>query len=425
MSSRSRTMGGTSEGNSGTGAVAIYPLLLRYLRPEALICATELDETSVKHAQTTLRANSVPESSIQVMRAPNALEKDGRILFPLFEADPPNAFDLTVCNPPFFASEEEMQRGADLKAEQAHAAGTAAANELITPGGEVAFVRQMMVDSLDAAALQAERGARHAWYTSLIGKYASLQPLVHFLKERCVSPGNASPKPSTTEQNAHASQVNNYFVKTIRQARTSRWILGWSFSPVRLPDSLTRPDVLVPGTSFAHLLPPATTISHTPVPPVNSAALRERVITVLHTIDMPVEWDNSSEGASAAVLVPVLITWSRAARRQAQRAKAAEGNALGTPESPTQGSQASPEPLFIARLSFEAQTHPTDAKGGGMALANGATLHLEWLQGKDRQAVDAFWKFLLTKAELLGAALAPSQGRSHAVPYPAKRSRVS
>lgn len=173
----------------GTGAVAIYPLLLLNLRPESQICATELDETSYRHARATLRTNSIPETSIQVLQAPLA-DEGGRILFPLFDPEPPNAFDLTVCNPPFFVSEEEMQRGTELKAEEAHAAGTAAANELITPGGEVAFVKQMITDSLDAAEVQAQRGAAHAWYTSLIGKYASLQPLVHFLKERNVSQAN-------------------------------------------------------------------------------------------------------------------------------------------------------------------------------------------------------------------------------------------
>ena len=31
------------------------------------------------------------------------------------------AFDITICNPPFFSSAEEMQEGQKLKVESAHA----------------------------------------------------------------------------------------------------------------------------------------------------------------------------------------------------------------------------------------------------------------------------------------------------------------
>lgn len=220
-------------------------------------------------------------------------------------------------------------------------------------------------------------------------------------------------------------QVDNYFVETIRQARTSRWILGWSFSPVRLPDSLIRPENLIHGTSFAHLLPPATTLSHTPVPPLDGAALRERVVAVLKTINMPVEWYKASEKASA-VLVPMSNTWSRAARRQAQRDKTAQGGAPDGTQGTKQDTRPSLEPLFIAKLSFEEQVKMAADESGASAHADGATLQLEWLQGKDRQVVDAFWKFLLTKAELLGTVL-PVASEPRRVPPPshsAKRARA-
>jgi methyltransferase len=32
------------------------------------------------------------------------------------------------------------------------------------------------------------------------------------------------------------TQINNYFVKSIKQAKTARWILGWSHTSTRLQD---------------------------------------------------------------------------------------------------------------------------------------------------------------------------------------------
>lgn len=60
-------------------------------------------------------------------------------------------------------------------------APTAASNELITPGGEVAFVGQMMDES-------AELQERCAWYTSLLGKASSIAPLISRLKAGKVRP---------------------------------------------------------------------------------------------------------------------------------------------------------------------------------------------------------------------------------------------
>jgi 23S rRNA A1618 N6-methylase RlmF len=58
------------------------------------------------------------------------------------------AFTFTMCNPPFYSSEEEMMIAAGLKVETSHAAPTAATNELITDGGEVEFVAKMIRNSV-------------------------------------------------------------------------------------------------------------------------------------------------------------------------------------------------------------------------------------------------------------------------------------
>ena len=139
---------------SGTGHVAIYPLLLHRTKPDAIVYATgesrmahptrltpECDEESLKHSQAVLDKNGIPPSAIKLLQAP----PKGRILFPLLDTP----VDITMCNPPFYASRQEMEEGMDIKAVGPHAAPTASSNELITRGGEVAFVSQMIAESME------------------------------------------------------------------------------------------------------------------------------------------------------------------------------------------------------------------------------------------------------------------------------------
>lgn len=196
----------------GTGHVAIYALLLSRLRPDAEIVATELDAVSLEHARATVTANSA--GKVTVLPAPEAH------LFPfssptLSEEDDLNGaaeardeyFTFTMCNPPFFSSTDDAAASRDLKALPAPAAPTAAANEEITAGGEVEFVGHMIDDSV-------RLGEKVAWYTSLVGRYESLHELVRKLRE----------------------VTGNYYVVSLRQAKTARWVLAWGFGKERLPD---------------------------------------------------------------------------------------------------------------------------------------------------------------------------------------------
>jgi hypothetical protein len=83
------------------------------------------------------------------------------------------------------------------------------------------------------------------WYTSLIGKYSSLAPLVDLLRKHQVSPARSAashpPRVSLT-----VFQVDNYFIKSIKQAKTARWILGWSHATTRLPDVSLRSPLMAP-----------------------------------------------------------------------------------------------------------------------------------------------------------------------------------
>jgi 23S rRNA A1618 N6-methylase RlmF len=53
-----------------------------------------------------------------------------------------------MCNPPFYSSHDEITSANELKIQPSSAVPTAADNELITEGGEVAFVGKMIDESV-------------------------------------------------------------------------------------------------------------------------------------------------------------------------------------------------------------------------------------------------------------------------------------
>ncbi|WWC86060.1 uncharacterized protein L201_000931 [Kwoniella dendrophila CBS 6074] len=351
----------------GTGATAIYPILLHRLRSDAQITATELDETSYNHAVSVLAQNSISSQAINILHAPSS----NPILFPIL-SDETSKWDLTICNPPFFGSEEEMREGQYGKEEGAHAAPTAAHNELITDGGEVDFVGNMIEESLQI-------GESCRWFTSLIGKYSSLTPLVDQLRR---------------------NKIDNYLLKSIKQSKTTRWILGWSYSPIRLPDALARPEEVLSTTSFSRLLPQPNTFSHKPQPAVPVEDLKRKVTDVLHSISIDFRYPSSdtancNEDQEKPVITirPKLNTWSRSARRAiARQAEQSSDTTPGGSIDQSNQEEENSEPLFVARIRFIPPLTPKDFP----------SVSLDWLEGKDRTIVEGLWKYILTKTELIG-----------------------
>jgi 23S rRNA (adenine1618-N6)-methyltransferase len=111
-----------------------------------------------------------------------------------------------MCNPPFYESKTEMLTSAAAKQRPPFTACTGSENEMVTPGGEIAFVSRMIDESL---ILQ----DRVQWYTSMLGKFSSLPTLVQKLRDR---------------------GVDNYAVtEFIQGSKTRRWGIAWSFDDLR------------------------------------------------------------------------------------------------------------------------------------------------------------------------------------------------
>ena len=114
--------------------------------------------------------------------------------------------DFTICNPPFYSSASELEACAKSKSRPPSSACTGADIEMVTPGGEVAFVSRMVDESRHLR-------YRCQWYTSMLGKASSVEAMVNKLKD---------------------AGVDNWAVKDLIQGnKTKRWAVAWSWSDFR------------------------------------------------------------------------------------------------------------------------------------------------------------------------------------------------
>ncbi|KAL5520493.1 hypothetical protein ACEPAG_9717 [Sanghuangporus baumii] len=223
----------------GTGASAIYPLLGCKSDPCWEFVGTEIDPVSYESALENVQQNNLADR-ITVMKVASS-----DFIFVPFQTEQNRTFTFTMCNPPFYADAEEIERSAGSKALEPNSACTGAEVEMITPGGEEAFVARMVVESTSA-----EIKDRCLWFTSMLGKLSSLEKIVEILR---------------------ANKIDNYALTELVQGQTRRWAVAWSFSDLRLPDKVAR------GLPAPH---------HTLVPPHNNfeQPLVERDALSLRTV---------------------------------------------------------------------------------------------------------------------------------------------
>jgi 23S rRNA (adenine1618-N6)-methyltransferase len=118
-----------------------------------------------------------------------------------------------MCNPPFYESEVEMLTSAASKQRPPFTACTGSENEMVTPGGEVAFVSRMIEESFILR-------DRVQWYTSMLGKFSSVAVLMQKLRDK---------------------EVDNYAVtEFVQGSKTRRWAIAWSFDDLRPTMSVAR-----------------------------------------------------------------------------------------------------------------------------------------------------------------------------------------
>ncbi|CDR48290.1 RHTO0S17e00496g1_1 [Rhodotorula toruloides] len=255
----------------GTGASAIYPLLaIRTAKsasssstspfPPLKMLATDINDHSLDFAKRNVVANDLTEA-VQLFK----VDAEGAT-FPEEVVNAVEQIDFTMCNPPFYDSHEEIAASLAKKELEPFSKCTGADNEMVTPGGEVAFVSRMVEESL----VLGKQKIR--WFTSLLGKYSSISPLVDLLKSK---------------------KIRNYHVHALPpHGYTIRWVLSWSLQDKRFPlDSVGDPDApstptSAPSFPLTRFLSPATLPATYFTPPFPSSfSSRDPLEHVRETLD--------------------------------------------------------------------------------------------------------------------------------------------
>ncbi|KAF4985505.1 hypothetical protein FDECE_16513 [Fusarium decemcellulare] len=318
----------------GTGASCIYPLLGCAQRPWEFI-ATDIDTKSLEYARKNVKLNSF-EGRITI-----AERKAADAIIPLDDLKI-DRIDFTMTNPPFYKSEEEMVKSAEQKSRPPFTACTGAKVEMVTEGGEVAFVDRILQESLKLR-------ERVQWYTSMFGFLTSLVEFVGKLKEH---------------------GIDNYAVTEFVQGnKTRRWAIAWSFGSMRPTQDVARG---IKTAVSKNILPEISEEKAIDVPlPEKVGEFADRLRGEISKLELITwEWDKERlEGTGRAVD----RVWARAWRRRKKR----EMETNKTEEVKTEEKKC----VFAFKVSIRvAQDH--------------LSVGCRWIEGHDAVAFESFRGYL-------------------------------
>ncbi|KAJ6097869.1 hypothetical protein N7499_002243 [Penicillium canescens] len=259
----------------GTGCISIYPLLGCTTRPGWKFVATDIDSNNICSSQHNVQLNNL-EHRIRVINT----DAEGP-LFPLNKLGH-ETLDFTMCNPPFYTSRDELIQSAEQKARPPFSACTGAEVEMVTRGGEVAFVKRMIDESLVLR-------DRIQWYTSMLGKLSSVSVLVEMLMQH---------------------DNHNYAVtEFVQGSKTKRWALAWSWGNKRPIMSVARG---IPGFP-KHLLPFPADYAFTLAPGTSIDTASATLNSEFDSLPWFWSWDQNTSAGTGLAAENV---WSRQARRK-------------------------------------------------------------------------------------------------------------
>ena len=158
----------------GTGANCIYPIIGHQTYGWSFV-GTDVDKTAVRSAENIIAANTGLTQDLKVRLQANK----GQIFKSVFR--PGEQFDASICNPPFHASAAEAAAGSNRKQEnlgkQKDLLNFGGQHvELWCEGGELAFIRKMILESVVFA-------SQVGWFTSLVSKSANLSFIYRALEQ--------------------------------------------------------------------------------------------------------------------------------------------------------------------------------------------------------------------------------------------------
>ncbi len=159
----------------GVGANCIYPIIGHQEYGWSFV-GIDIDENAIKSAKKILDYNPELNKHITIIQQLNTRE--------LFRGIPNELFDLSICNPPFHASEKEAAAANLRKINNLNAQRISKPrlnfggknNELWCEGGEALFVHNMITQSKEFA-------TQVFWFTTLISKQDHLPRIYQLLKK--------------------------------------------------------------------------------------------------------------------------------------------------------------------------------------------------------------------------------------------------
>lgn len=155
----------------GVGANCIYPLIGHQEYGWSFV-GTDIDPLAISLANGIVQQNGL-EKVIEI----RLQESSENIFEGILKDNAGAAFDLSMCNPPFHASLSEAQAGTrrkwkNLKIKTNTLNFGGQSNELWCPGGEVAFIKRMIEESVHVEC---------KWFTTLVAKASHLPPIYNAL----------------------------------------------------------------------------------------------------------------------------------------------------------------------------------------------------------------------------------------------------
>ncbi|KAI8643636.1 hypothetical protein BD408DRAFT_385291 [Parasitella parasitica] len=312
----------------GVGASCIYPLLGSATNPTWHFLGTEINQRSVDFANRNVQSNHL-EDRITIKH-----NSDPSKIF-LLEQD--KQYTFSMCNPPFYSSQEEIDQGLLNKELEPSAICTGSDNEMITKGGEFAFIKLMVMESLK---LQQQVH----WYTSMIGLKRTIRPLVRLLNDQ---------------------GITNYIVTDFIQGKTVRWAIAWSFYAER-PTKAHAIETWRPVYQFEIKLPKEISF----------------VLDCTRDIlqDLKIDYSTEQDKTQETILSCNALrnNWSRAARRQKKRQKLQKTDSIPlTTEEP-----------FLFRLELSCSRSKSST-----------WYQIVWLSGGNKQHFEGFWSHLKKRIE--------------------------
>lgn len=162
----------------GTGANCIYPIIGSQSYGWTFVGA-DIDAVALKMAGLIVKSNKNLSPFIKLRE-----QKDKSLIFKnIIKTN--DKFALTLCNPPFHASMEKAQAGSRRKvtnlnkgkaSQKVNLNFAGKDNELCCIGGEIAFLKQMVGESI-------EFKNQVKWFSSLVSKSENVAPIKKLLNQ--------------------------------------------------------------------------------------------------------------------------------------------------------------------------------------------------------------------------------------------------